>query len=128
MKTFRIASFALAIAGLLASGPVFANEGHEKENAAASTSKGQLVPASQVDASWLAKARADYPLDTCVISGDPLKGDDSMGEPLDYVYREEGKPDRLVRFCCKHCPPDFKKEPEKYLKEIENARDKKAAG
>jgi hypothetical protein len=66
-----------------------------------------------------AKTAADYPLTTCVVSGDKLDGD--MGAPFDYIYKEDGKPDRLVRFCCKNCVKDFKKDPAKYLKMIDDA-------
>ena len=67
---------------------------------------------------------ADYPLTTCVVSGDKLDGD--MGAPFDYIYQEAGKPDRLVRFCCKNCVEDFKKDPAKYLKMIDDAAAAKA--
>jgi hypothetical protein len=50
------------------------------------------------DAAWLAKAKADYPLKTCVVSDEEIGG--KMGEGIDHVYKQEGKPDRLVRFCC----------------------------
>ena len=66
-----------------------------------------------------ANAVADYPLTTCVVSGDKLGGD--MGAPYDYIYKEDGKPDRLVRFCCKNCVKDFQKDPAKYLKMIDDA-------
>lgn len=66
------------------------------------------------------KARADYPLDSCVVSGDKLESGD-MGDPIDYVHKEAGKPDRLVRLCCKSCVRDFKKDPQKYLKAIDDA-------
>jgi hypothetical protein len=71
-----------------------------------------------------ANSTADYPLATCVVSGDKLGGD--MGAPVDYIYKEEGKPDRLVRFCCKNCVKDFKKDPAKYLKMIDDAAAAKA--
>lgn len=58
---------------------------------------------------------AGYPLEECVVSGEPL---DSMGGPLDYVH--EGK---LVRVCCKDCIPEFKKDPTAYLTKIEAARE-----
>ncbi len=48
-----------------------------------------------------------------------------MGPPIDYVYKQEGKPDRLVRFCCKNCIKDFKKDPAKYLQKIDDAAAKK---
>ena len=50
-----------------------------------------------------------------------------MGKPQDYVYKHEGKPDRLVRFCCKDCVKDFNKDPEKYLKVLDEATAAKAA-
>lgn len=67
-----------------------------------------------------AAAIAAYPLTTCVVSGDALE-DGDMGPPINYVYKQEGKPDRLVRFCCKHCIKKFNKDPEKYLKKIDDA-------
>ncbi len=63
-------------------------------------------------------ATAAYPLDTCVVSGEKLG---EMGAPIDYIHKEAGKPDRLVRFCCKMCIPKFKKDPAKYLKLIDEA-------
>lgn len=70
-----------------------------------------------------AEAVAAYPLTTCVVSGDTLGGGD-MGPPINYVHKEEGKPDRLVRFCCKSCIRDFKKDPAPYLKKIDDAANK----
>ncbi len=78
------------------------------------------------DAFDLAKAKAAYPLTTCVISGDALT-DGDMGPPIDYVYKQKGQPDRLVRFCCKMCIGKFKKNPDKYLKLIDAADAAKTA-
>ncbi|MFA6289683.1 MAG: hypothetical protein WC661_20060 [Opitutaceae bacterium] len=77
------------------------------------------------DAFDLAKAKAAYPLTTCVVSGEAL-ADGDMGPPIDYVYKAEGQPDRLVRFCCKMCVGKFKKDPAKYLKVIDDAAAAKA--
>ncbi len=71
------------------------------------------------DAGWLAKAKAEYPLKTCVVSDEEIGG--SMGEGIDHVYQQDGKPDRLVRFCCKDCLKDFSKDPTQYLKKIDEA-------
>jgi len=71
------------------------------------------------DAVWLAQAKAAYPLKTCVVSGEELGGD--MGDAIDYIYQQEGQPDRLLRFCCKMCVPKFKKDPSKFLKLIDDA-------
>lgn len=57
-----------------------------------------------------------YPLDTCVVSDEPLG---SMGKPYDYTHKEEGKPDRLVKFCCKMCVGQFKRSPAKYLQKLD---------
>ncbi len=61
-----------------------------------------------------------YPLKTCIISGDKLG---EMGEPYVYVY--EG---REIKFCCKNYVKDFKKDPAKYLKLIDEqaAKEKKS--
>ena len=74
-----------------------------------------------------AKAKAAYPLDTCVVSGEKLETTE-MGAPIDYVYKQEGKPDCLVRFCCEKCIKDFNKDPAKYLKKIDAAAAPKAGG
>ena len=87
---------------------------------------GQLVPVDdKTDAAWLENARAAYPLDTCVVSGESL-GLHGHGKQRDMIYREPGKPDRLVRFCCKGCISDFNKDPEKFLKALDAAAAKKA--
>ncbi|MDD3179945.1 MAG: hypothetical protein PHQ04_06280 [Opitutaceae bacterium] len=90
-----------------------------------STCQTAATPATY-DSAWLAKAKADYPLKTCVVSGDELVGD--MGEPIDFIHKEASKPDRLVRFCCKMCVPKFKKDPAKYLAKIDEAATAAKAG
>jgi hypothetical protein len=49
-----------------------------------------------------------------------------MGDPFNYVYKQPGQPDRLVRFCCKACVEDFTANPAKYLKMIDDAAAAKA--
>jgi len=66
-----------------------------------------------------ANHKADYPLATCVVSGEELG---SMGDPFDYIHRAPGQPDRLVRLCCESCLKKFKKDPAKYLAQIDAAR------
>ena len=68
-------------------------------------------------------AKDDYPLDSCVVSGDKL---DHEGKPFEYTYKVAGKPDRLILLCCKDCVADFEKEPAKYLKKIDAAAAEKA--
>ena len=121
MKPYRFLIIVLAIAaGAFSSGASTGHEGHKKADASAEAESGKLVAASEADAAWLAKARADYPLNECVVSGDEFDGG-PMGKPNDFVYRVEGKPDRLVRFCCKDCIKDFNEEPARYLAEIDAA-------
>jgi hypothetical protein len=69
--------------------------------------------AGKADSAWMEKAKAEYPTKTCVVSGQDLG---EMGEPIDFVYKQEGKPDRLIRFCCKACLKTFRNNPSKYLK------------
>ncbi|MEO6994473.1 MAG: hypothetical protein ABI273_12640 [Lacunisphaera sp.] len=124
MQFIRSLSLAAVLFGSVSvSSTAFAHDGH---NTAAFTGKGQLSPITEkTDAAWLAKARATYPLTTCTVSGDPLEGGD-MGKPQEFLYKEAGKPDLFVRFCCKDCIKDFNKEPVKYLKMIEDAEAAKA--
>lgn len=129
MKLKRHLSGLLASAlALFIAGSVFAHDEHKKEGdkagAQASAVKGKLVPITEKDAAWAAKARKEYPLDTCVASGDKLG---SMGKSPEYIYRVEGKPDRLLVFCCNSCEDDFMKEPAKYLAQLDAAAKQKAA-
>jgi len=57
-----------------------------------------------------------YTLSTCVVSGEKLG---EMGKPVVYEYK-----DREIKFCCKDCIKDFKKDPAKYVKKIEAAEAK----
>jgi hypothetical protein len=50
----------------------------------------------------------DYPIKTCVVSGDSFDGD--MGPPVDVTYKG-----RKVRLCCKSCVKKFNANPEKYI-------------
>lgn len=71
------------------------------------------------NAAIIAKQKPAYPLKTCLVSGDKLDGE--MGG-IDYVH--EG---RLIRFCCKDCIKDFKKEPAKFLKVLDDVEAKAKA-
>lgn len=54
-----------------------------------------------------------YPLAVCLVSDEELG---SMGDA--YIFAYEG---REIRLCCDHCEADFKKDPEKYLKKLDEA-------
>ena len=110
----------LAAGAALSAFPLSAKDGSDKM-ADHGAITGELVRANdKTDTAWLAKERANYPMDSCAVSGDKFDGGD-MGKPQDFVYKQEGKPDRLVRFCCKDCVKDFKEDPAKYLKIIDDA-------
>jgi YHS domain-containing protein len=72
-----------------------------------------LVPLSGVAADKKDEKVKPYPLKTCIISGDKLG---EMGSP--YVYNYKG---REIKFCCKGCLKDFNKDPNKYIKMIDEA-------
>ncbi len=60
--------------------------------------------------------KSDYPLKTCVVSDEKLG---EMGKP--YVFKHEG---REVQLCCESCKKDFKKDPAKYMKKLDEASKK----
>ena len=79
--------------------------------------------AAPTDSEIIAKARATYPLKTCLVSDEPLG---SMGEAAGYIHRVAGQPDRVVFFCCEGCSDDFKADPAKFLKKVDAAAKGKA--
>ena len=92
----------------------------------------RLLPFLAIVAAPFALAQADQPAkaeakDCCapVATACPVSGETlgSMGEPFVYVHKEEGKPDREIRLCCRMCLPRFKKEPAPYLAKLDAAAD-----
>ena len=75
-----------------------------------------LIPLCGLAADKKAEKLKPYTLKTCIISGDKLG---EMGDP--YVYAYKG---REIKFCCKGCLKDFNKDPEKYVKLIDQAEAK----
>jgi YHS domain-containing protein len=63
-----------------------------------------------------ATATAPQPdnLKTCPVSGDKLG---EMGKPYVFVYQGQE-----VKLCCPMCKADFDKDPQKYLKKIQDAK------
>jgi hypothetical protein len=115
------------IVGILLGGSIPSGRAADAANkTTAPLQTGVLVPVdATIDKTWLAKARSDYPLTHCLVCGDKL---DSDGKSPEYVYRQSGKPDRLIRFCDEEeCVVSFEKGPEKYLKVIDNAAAKASA-
>lgn len=58
-----------------------------------------------------------YPLETCVVSGEKL----GSGGMKAYTFVHEGQE---IKLCCKSCLKDFKKDPAKYMKKIQEAEAK----
>jgi YHS domain-containing protein len=121
MKTTRyILGLTVLTLGLAVAPQGFAAEGkkHSHDTSAPAKAAGTLTKVTKADAAWVAKARESYPLKVCVTSDEKLG---SMGDNAEYIYREKGKPDRLVMFCCEGCEEDFLKNPPKYLAKIDAA-------
>ena len=91
----------------------FAAEKHDKHGDSSTAKK--PTPA---EVALIAKARAEYPLKTCLVSDEPLG---SMGEASPYIHRASGQPDRVVFVCCDGCIDDFKGNPAKFLAKVEAA-------
>jgi YHS domain-containing protein len=64
---------------------------------------------AQVDAALITEQKKTYPLKTCLVSGEAIKG-----EGVDHLYGT-----RLTRFCCEKCIASFDKEPAKYLAQLD---------
>jgi YHS domain-containing protein len=75
-----------------------------------------LVPLAGLAADQKAEKLKPYTLKTCIVSGDKLG---EMGDPFVYAYKG-----REIKFCCKGCIKDFNKEPQKYIKLIDEAEAK----
>jgi hypothetical protein len=60
--------------------------------------------------------RAAYPLRDCLVGGGKLG---SMGDPYEIVVRTADGREQLVRFCCKGCVKDFKRDPGKFLAKLQ---------
>ena len=97
------------VLSLMAASGLLLLAGCGKEPDHAKSDKGGAPAAGSQEA-----AAKPYPLKTCVVSGEQLG---KMGEPKRIVY--EGQE---IKFCCPSCEKDFRKEPAKYLKKIEEAR------
>jgi predicted lipoprotein with Yx(FWY)xxD motif len=63
------------------------------------------------------KGKKPYPLETCVVSGEKF----GEGGMKTYTFVHEGQE---VKLCCKSCLKDFKKDPPKYIKKIQEAEAK----
>lgn len=67
---------------------------------------------AKVDAAWIAKQGKDYPLDSCLVSGERIEG-----APLEHLHGTT-----LTRFCCKNCLKEFLAAPAEGLAKLAAAR------
>jgi hypothetical protein len=78
-------------------------------------------PSTRPAAASTQAAVTPYPLKTCIVSGEEFGGD--MGDPV--VIQRDG---REIKFCCSSCVKKFNKDPEKYLKKLDEEAKKEQAG
>jgi YHS domain-containing protein len=78
--------------------------------------KDQKAYTKKLDDAIVAAQKPNYPLETCVVSGEELAHSD-MGDPVDYVYQN-----RLIRFCCNNCVKAFNKNPSRFLEKLDAAQ------
>jgi len=76
---------------------------------------------SAADAAAIAKARADYPLKTCLVADEAFT---TIEQAIGHVHRVAGQPDRVIFVCCNDCVADFKAAPANYLAKLEAAKKK----
>ena len=114
LRSSRLTAAVLALALATGLAPaLFAADKHDKHADASAAKK--MTPA---ETALIAKARASYPLKTCLVSDEKLG---SMGEAAPYIHRVAGQPDRVVFVCCDGCIDDFKATPAKFLAKIDAA-------
>ncbi len=68
----------------------------------------------KLDEAIIEKQKPEYPLKTCVVSGEAL--DEAA---INHVHEN-----RLVRFCCDGCTKEFNKDPGTFLKKLDAASSK----
>jgi YHS domain-containing protein len=88
---------------------------------AACASAGLLL-AAQSETEIIAKARANYPLKTCLVSDEKI----DLSDATPHIYRAAGKPERVIFTCCEGCVDDFKADPAKFLKKLDEAEKARA--
>lgn len=67
----------------------------------------------RLDGAVVQQQRDNYPLATCLVSGDEIG---AMGEAVEVVIGN-----RLVRLCCAECEADLRAQPAKYLTTLDEA-------
>lgn len=88
-----------------------AGHDHAAKGQGSANSGGEAAPAATLTK---IEPSADYPMTTCVVSGDAL---DAMDERLAFRYGDEE-----VQFCCEGCIDEFKESPEAFMKKVRAAK------
>jgi YHS domain-containing protein len=70
---------------------------------------------NKLDEAIIARDLPGYWLETCLVSGRPLEGKDA--DPVNYIHN-----DRLIRLYDEDAVKKFKKDPEQYLKKLDEAQ------
>ncbi len=109
-KVFHVITIIIVSMCFLAINTVFAGD-HDHEKDHKGHKHHEMKSAKDTKAKTIIKK--DYPLDTCPVSGGKLG---SMGEPVIFTYKGQE-----IKACCQGCIPVIKKNPEKYLKIIQDA-------
>jgi len=65
--------------------------------------------------------KKNYPTDKCVVSDEKLG---AMGNPIEKTVKTS-KGDRLLLLCCKGCIKKVDKDPETYVKKLDDLQNKK---
>ena len=105
MKSLRPFFIAALLAGGVTTTTLRAAEKHQHDEAAVTAKDKKAKP---------------YPLDFCLVSDQKFEG--SGMEPFEMV--QDGQ---TIKFCCKNCVKDFKKEPKKYLTKLADEVKKREA-
>lgn len=117
LRSSRLTAVSLALVLTASFAPsLLAAEKHDKHSHKADGSAAKKSTPTETEI--IAKARASYPLKTCLVSDEPLG---SMGEAAPYIHRVAGQPDRVVFVCCEGCIDDFKANPAKFLAKVDAA-------
>ncbi len=104
MKSLQTLFVAALLAGFTATS-LHAAEKHQHDAPAAAAKDKKAKP---------------YPLDFCLVSDEKFEG--SGMTPFEMVQDEQ-----ILKFCCKSCVKDFKKEPKKYLTKLADVVKKQEA-
>lgn len=71
----------------------------------------------ELDAAWIEKHRAAFPVDVCVVTNEPLE------EPTNDLLWGT----RVVRLCCNGCEKEFRADPDPFLAQLDLLIEKAAA-